>query len=279
MSSTASIGQPGHPGSVPAEPPPGPAAPSATSGQPPAGVDSAEAVATAISVRNQVVDRMRHASVKHAHHAWEQRYRDPLAPYALAFLYAQPAPAGGLGVAAATKLWLAGPETASLPRLLFDLNTFVGRRHHAGPFDLRTELANRVDRSMTDGAWYIGLGLSSLDTHTGSWEHVQQRTETVLDVPGRVLVVLTDQTTIVCERRGMDEYDAFQIHSTHTLGDAYSLGIYRWSWAHPDQLRSDPAHAAVLQWLDALNLTLWRADNARLVAAQTSHQGPGRRGR
>jgi hypothetical protein len=248
-------------------PPPGTQAPSA-------GTDAA----VAIDARNQAVSRLRRMNLKHAQYAWDQRYSDPLAAYGLAFLFVQPDQRrrGWLAVKAATRLWLAGPEAENLPRLLFDLTEFVGRQMQAGPIDLRVELANRVDEGMADDAYYIGVGLSSLDTHTGSWGQVQEEVETVADVPGKVIIELTDQTLVVCERRGLREFNAFQIHSTHSLGDAFAQGVYRWSWSPPDQLRNDPAHADVLRWLEQLNLALWQADNARLVAAKTAYRTRGR---
>jgi hypothetical protein len=232
---------------------------------------------TAIDVRNQVVGRMRWMNLKHAQHAWEQRYRDPLAPYGLAFLFVQPDPvrSGRLLVKAATKLWLAGPETEHLPRLLFGLNEVIGRRMQSGPFSVQAELANRTDDGMTDDAYYIGVGLSSLDTHTGAWEQVRDRVDNLINVPGQIMIVLTDQTTIVCDRRAFNEFNAFQIYSTRTLGDVFTNGVYRWAWSQPDQLRSDPALAEVLHWLDTLNLTLWQADNARIVATRSRGRGPG----
>jgi hypothetical protein len=237
----------------------------------------------AIDVRNRAVDRMRWMNHKHAQHAWDQRYRDPLAPYGLAFLFVQPDPRrpDRLAVKAATKLWLAGPETRHLPRLLFGLNDLVGQRMHSGPVDLRTELANRVDDGMTDAAYYVGVGLSSLDTHTGTWEQARDHVDGLADVPGQVMIVLTGQTTIVCDRRGLAEFNAFHIHSTHSLGDVFTHGGHQWSWSQPDELHSDPAHAEVLHWLDTLNLTLWQADNARIVAAAAAGrvQGRGEHGR
>lgn len=230
---------------------------------------------TAIDVRNQVVERMRWMNLRHAHHAWEQRYRDPLAPYGLALLFVQPDPIrpGRLWVKAATKLWLHGPETEHLPRLLFDMNNLVAQRLRDGVFDLRTELTNRIDKDMADDAYYVGIGLSSLDTHTGVWEQTQRRVEDATEVPGAVVTVLTDQTTIVCSRRGMSEFNAFQIHSTHSLGRG--IGINPWSWSQPEQLRADPTHAETLRWLDELNHTLWQADNARIDAARRNTQRRG----
>jgi hypothetical protein len=232
--------------------------------------------AIAIDVRNQVVGRLRRMNVLHAQHAWEQRYSDPLAPYGLAFLYAEPSSSrpDRLTVRAATKLWLAGPETADLPRLLFGLNEYVGSRLSTAVFDVRTELANRSDE-MGPEAFYIGVALSTLDTHSGVWEQIRERVPHLADVPGRALIVLTDQTTMICERRGFNEFNAYQIHSTHSLGDAFSNGVNPWSWSTPDLLRADPANTEILRWLDNLNLTLWQAENARLVAQRSAQ---GRRG-
>src|SRR4051794_4685850 len=241
--------------------------------RPPAALAPPPDPAVAIDVRNQTVGRMRWMNHKHTQHAWEQRYKDPIAPYGLALMFVQPTPGRPrLTVHAATKLWLAGPETEQLPRLLFDLNDLVGRQLQDGPFDLRIHLANRVDEGMSADAYFVGVGLSSLDTHTGVWAQVCERTDRVGNVPGRIVIVLTDQTTIICERRGLDEFNTFQFHSTHTLGDMFSQGVYRWSWSQPDQLRADPAHAETLRWLDQLTLTLWQADNARLVAAANARR-------
>ena len=235
--------------------------------------------AIAIDVRNQVVGRMRRMNVLHAQHAWEQRYSDPLAPYGLAFLFVEPAAQrqDRLTVRVATKLWLAGPETEDLPRLLFGLNEFVGNRITSGAFDMRGELANRVD-AMSVESFYIGVGLSTLDTHSGAWEQVRARVSHVGEVPGRAMIVLTDSTTMVCERRGFNEFNTFQIHSTHSLGDAFSNGVNPWSWSMPEDLRADPANTEPMRWLDNLNLTLWQAD---IDAMRAAARGPrrGDRGR
>ena len=76
------------------------------------------ALQAAADLRRQAIQRMRYMSVRHAMHAWEHRYRDPLAPYGVAFLYAHPAARDGWWtLSAATRLWLAEPDTSDLPRL------------------------------------------------------------------------------------------------------------------------------------------------------------------
>src|SRR6266542_5528744 len=75
-------------------------------------------VRRSVRLRQQAVARLRAMNCMHAMHAWDRRYRDPLAAYGLAFLYAQPDRRGGVALHAATKLWLAGAEVFDLPRLL-----------------------------------------------------------------------------------------------------------------------------------------------------------------
>jgi hypothetical protein len=223
---------------------------------------------------------MRYMSVQHAMHAWEHRYSDPIAPYGLAFLYAQPAPRQGWQtLTAATKLWLAGPEASDLPRLLFDLNNAVAQQLSNPDFDLRRDLANRVDEKMADDAWYVGLAVSSLDTYSGTWEQACARVDRYVDLPALIRLTLTDSTMIVCDRRGLSEFNAMTVHSTHALSPSAIDSPYPWSGATAQDLRTDDAHAPVFRWMEELNLSLWRVDNARLVAARQREQASGSRRR
>ncbi len=226
-------------------------------------------------MRQLAVQRLRYMSVRHAMHAWEQRYSDPIAPYGLAFLYAQPDP-GRLTLKAATKLWLAGPETADLPRLLFNLNHAVTQQAGApdldADFDVRRDLANRVDEQMDEDAWYVGLGVSSLDTYSGTWQQACTTLDSDGDVPAQIHIVLTDSTMIVCDRRGLADFNTLTVHATHALSLSLIDAPYPWSTVTAWQLRDDPAHAPVLRWMEELNLSLWRADNARLVARHHEHE-------
>jgi hypothetical protein len=220
-------------------------------------------------LRQQALGRMRYMNIQHAMHAWDHRYRDPISPYGLAFLFAQPGPSGSWQtLGAATKLWLAGPESADLPRLLFDLNNAVMREAGNPDFDVRRDLANRIDDPMADDAWYIGLGLSSLDTRTGRWEQVCGAVDGHAHVPGLIRIVMIDSTMIVCDRRGLGEFNALTIRSTHSLSTSLLDTPHPWVGASAAELRGDPLHAPVLRWMEELNLTLWRADNARLAAAR-----------
>jgi hypothetical protein len=225
--------------------------------------------------RQQAVNRMRLMSVKHAMHAWERRYHDPLAPHGLAFLFAHHDPAGGLRLTAATKLWLASARTAQLQRVLFDLNEAVTAT--AWPLDLREMFADRRDPEQADDAWYVGLGVTSLDTHTGTWSDACTRYTQYADVPAQIRVAMTDGTTIIGDRRGLAEYNALTLHSSRALDTSSIESAYPWARVSDQQLREDPVHAAVLHRMDQLNLTLWQADNAR-IDARSARPNPGHRG-
>ncbi|MDG4834100.1 hypothetical protein O7627_33085 [Solwaraspora sp. WMMD1047] len=215
------------------------------------------------NLRVQAIDRLRRMNVQHAMHAWQRRYSDPIAPYALAFLYAQPARPGWLAVRAATRLWLAGPEAADLPRLLFRLNEVVTHQRGGTPYDPRRDLADRVDPQMAADAWYVGLAVSSLDTHTGSWEQARERVNGYADLPGLVRIVMTDTTTITVDRRGLPEFNTMTVHTTHALSWSMIDAPYTYNVVPVDDLIADPDHRTVLRWMTELNDNLSRADHAR----------------
>ncbi len=241
--------------------------------------------APAADVRIQAVQRMRKMNVSHAQHAWQHRHGDRLCPHGLAFLYTHPHPTRPRRwvLSAATKLWLDEPQARDLPRLLYTFGNIVAEQCASPGWDVRTAHANRVDQAITAQAVFCGVAVSSLDTYSGSWEQVRDSASGPANIPGRIVIVLTDETTIVAERRGLDEYNALQLHATHTLELAWGHSIYPWSAVTSQALREDAAYADILRWLDTLNDTLWRADNARIVAAHTAtHTGvsparPGRR--
>ena len=225
------------------------------------------------ALRRHAIGRLRYMNTQHAMHAWERRYSDPLAPYGLAFLYAQPDRTQPerelLTLKAATRLWLAGPESTDLPRLLFDLNIAVAQRGGDPDFDVRRDLADRCDPQMAEDAWYVGLGVSSLDTYSGTWQQACATVDRYADVPGQIRIVMTDSTMIMCDRRGLSDFSSFTVHSTHALSQSAIDTPYPYSAVAAQDLREDQAHRAVLRWMEELNHSLWRVDNARLVARQT----------
>jgi hypothetical protein len=224
-------------------------------------------------LRQQALERMRYMNIQHAMYAWERRYHDPIAAYGLAFFYAQMSPRGAWQeLKAATKLWLEGPEAADPARLLYGLNHVVAQEASRPDFDLRYDLANRVDEGMQEDAWYVGIGLSSLDTFSGRWPVACTTAADHTEVPGLVLIAMIDSSVIVCNRRGTNEFGALDVRTTHPLGTSALDRGHAWSRVRGEELRDDAGLGAVLRWLEELNLNLWRFDNARLVNGRQGRQ-------
>jgi hypothetical protein len=225
-----------------------------------------------VRVRQQAVGRMRYMSVMHATHAWDRRYRDPIAPYGLAILYAHNDPAANqLKLTAATKLWLDGDETEDLPRLLFNLVHIVGQDAAGKPgYDVSRDLANRIDKDREEDSWYVGLGVSSLDTHTGTWTDARDRASSYTDIPAVIRIVLVDGTIVVCDRRGMNEFNNLVVHSSRPLAITGPMDSpYPYSAVSVDDLYGDPTHGPILRWMEELSALIWR-----LEAARTARGGP-----
>ncbi len=183
----------------------------------------------AADLRSQVVRRIRFMNFRHAEHAWERRYRDPIGPHALAFLYAEP-PRGKpprYTLKTATRLFLAGPEVDDLPQLLADL-TDVVTRSPRGQLDCRT-LADRAE-DMTAGSTYIGLAISSLDTPVGTWAELRQRVAGSIDVPGRCFSYLDDGTMLLMDRGGQSRFGHFEVRSTDSLDEVPGDSLQRWTY-------------------------------------------------
>lgn len=218
-------------------------------------------------LRQQALERLRYMNLQHAMYAWECRYRDPISPYGLAFLYVQPSSRGTWPeLKAATKLWLDGPEAVDPARLLYGLNhAVVQESARSRDFDLRWDLANRADDGMLGDAWYVGLGLSSLDTYSGRWTTVRTTAGDYTEIPGLILIVMIDSTIVACNRRGANEFEAMDVHTSQPLGTSILDRVRPWSRVRCEDLRSDPGIGGMLRQMEELSLNLWRLDNARLV--------------
>ncbi|GAA0805973.1 hypothetical protein [Spirilliplanes yamanashiensis] len=194
----------------------------------------------AADLRSQVVRRIRFMNFRHAEHAWERRYRDPIGPHALAFLYAEPArgkpPRNALKTA--TRLFLAGPEVDDLPQLLADLTQVVTAAPH-GRLDCRT-LTDRAE-DMTPGATYMGVAVSSLDTPAGRWADVRQQVAGSIDVPGRCYALLADGTMILMDRGGQSRFGHFEVRSTDSLDEIPGDSMQRWTYDRSLADLADPA--------------------------------------
>jgi len=242
----AAMGQPGQPNvgrphprpTLYTPPPPGyhSHGPTAPVDGVPAGFD-----AVASSVRNQAVDRLVRMSVRHAAHAWRHRRDRPVAPNAIAFLYADPVPIPDsqqvqyFKVVAATRMVNDDPAVRDLPRLLYRLTTLARERYLPTPggFDPATHMTNHHDPA-SGSAQYIGLAMSTLDTPAGSWDDAQNTAVGTEDLPGRGYALLVDHTAILVDRAATREaYGTISIHSTGDLNVAWGMAGRMWI-RHPD---------------------------------------------
>jgi hypothetical protein len=227
-------------------------------------------------VQWQVFHRLRVLSANHSNQAWQRRYRGPLAPYALAYLFTQPAAkveadaARVTEVHAATRLWKAGPESQHPIPLLSALIEQVRGRDPRLPWDLREEIANRSDPGMAVDAAYLGLGLSTLDTNTGTFAQVCQTASTELDIPGGILFVSTrssdkpdDQQVIVADRRGATDMNVTTIHTYQGLTRYQHSSPYPFAEVYWKTLYGESGQGQLLRWM-------WELDRALCLADMTN---------
>jgi hypothetical protein len=200
-----------------------------------------------VQVRDQAISRMLRMNARHATYGWEQRRQRPVAPHAVAFLYADPLHAEGpdavlIGyqVVAATRMVNAAPEVRDAAKLLHRLTTLATERYVPAPggFDPVAQLSNNHDRS-SGRAIYIGLGVSTLDTRSESWEQVQASVSGPMDIGGRCLLVLSDQTTALIERGSSSSFGRVDIRCTHSLNDNSNLAIRPWMPQPPSEPMPD----------------------------------------
>ncbi|HET9516816.1 MAG TPA: hypothetical protein VFO77_03720 [Actinoplanes sp.] len=206
----------------------------------------------AAELRSQIVRRVRFMNFRHAEHAWERRYRDPIGPHALAFLYSEPARGKPprYTLRTATRLFLAGPEVDDLPRLLQDLAAVVGAQA-AGGFDPRT-IADRAEE-MSPSSFYVGLAVSSLDTPAGPWAHQRQRLAGSIDVPGRCYALLTDDTMVLMDRGGEQKFGHFEVRATDSLDEIPGDSMQRWTYDRSLRELKDPATSGVWRGMRELH--------------------------
>lgn len=232
-------------------------------------------------LRWQCFHRLHRLSTKHATEAWRLRYQRPLAPYALAFLFGQHEQDSGrrdLTVRAATRVWWHGAETTHVLPLLAALTT-AARGRAPGEWDLRHEIANRFDEQMSEDAEYLGLGLSTLHTATGTVEQAYQHAQTEWDVPGVILFMATawprtgvspdaaalvpDEHVFIADRRGRADLGQFTIHSHHALTRYENASSYPFSTVALADLYQQFGHRQTLHAMRLLDRELRAADAER----------------
>jgi hypothetical protein len=200
---------------------------------------------TAVSARNQVVDRTVLLNVNHALLAWQSRAQ-PICPHAIAFLYADrvvPPRESSLGAAppswhrivAASRIVHDTPDVRELPALLFRLARLAKTRYLPTPGGFDPAVHMSVYKDQTSGnAQYVGIAVSTLDTMTTSWEDACKEAEDVDDLGGRAYALLFDHTALLVDRgaarRARGELG---IHSTRELNYRGNLAPRMWT-RHPD---------------------------------------------
>jgi hypothetical protein len=204
--------------------------------------DQQEANELAVSVRNQATYRMEALNRNHARLAFESS-GTPICPHAIAFLYldAVPTPTvhGGQRlwhkVVAASRVVPDTADVRELPTLLFRLARLARERYVPAPGGFDPAVHMSVYRDETTGhAEYVGVGVSTLDTLDGQWEHARAKAEDTDDLGGRMLMLLADHTAILVDRppprRGRRDLG---VHSTGDLNFRDALVQRMWT-SHRD---------------------------------------------
>jgi hypothetical protein len=192
-------------------------------------------------VRAKVAARLELMSVHHAEHAWSLRHSFGIAPTAIALLYLD-----GDQVAVAGKMFPDSDEVADTGRVLFDVCRHARDVIGAGS-DPRVVMSEHPD-PMTDAARLIGVAVSLLDTPAGSWRDVKARAAGGgLNIPGRTLALLTDDTMLLADRVERHHPEHFLVASSAFLDQSFHRLGRR--WAHRPGLCAvdDPATRPV--WL------------------------------
>lgn len=236
-----------------------------------------------VDARVQVAERLRRMAARFRINAWDLRYADPLAPHALAYLYAQPDRRPRMWqVSAAWQLWLAHPDVRHLPNLLHDLHQQLAPRAAGEGFDIRKELATGHDEHMPwgDQATYMGAAAISLDTDAGTWDQICKTAKSSADVPAVTRVLLTDGTAMICHSRSRAQFNEFTVQSSEPMQHGAIWPMFDWSQTDADVLRRRGPDRDVFRWLGELSDTCSRADNARISALRStaaSHRPRGHR--
>ncbi|MBB2940624.1 hypothetical protein FB565_000328 [Actinoplanes lutulentus] len=202
----------------------------------------------------RIFERAREMNVRHADAAWERRYKRPLSPYGLAFIFRQQSGQ----VAAATKLWLAGPEPDDPVDLLGALVDLARGRAKGQLWDVRREIADRAV-GVGDDAVYLGLVMSSLDTRTGTWAQVCRTASSALQIPGTFLYVCgapdgpDGQRAFVADRRAAGGHGKVTIWSHQAFSTPEILSPHPYLKVSLSTLYQESRVGHVLSWMTALD--------------------------
>jgi hypothetical protein len=209
------------------------------------------------------VDRLGLMNARHGHRAWERVNTDPIAPHGLAFFYVDddPQPTGAYQrrICTATRLFLDGPETAFLPRLLWEQTRIAEGYRQAGTLDARTQLANRAV-PMTGYARYFGVGVSTVDLPDNPWTR-QRQSQNGYDIMGTCYALLADGTWLLLHRGLPGQFSALRIWSSQNLDVGPSMIARRWNWGRQLPQLADPLTRDIWVQLQALHDVLTAGSN------------------
>ncbi|MFG2106608.1 hypothetical protein [Micromonospora chersina] len=203
-------------------------------------------------IRQAVVHRVQYANALHASHYWDLRRTKPVGPHALVFLYACLDPRFAdprrlyYEIKAASRLFRDGSEVQDLPALLAELCEIAeGYLADGGVFDPVAQMT-QAGEPMPAEARYVGVSVSTL-LGTGDEAGAGLPGAGGMGIPGRNLVVMSDDNLLVVERPAR-AHEQVVVHSTcpHYSGG----GVEYRSW-----LPLTPEHQVhpAWRWLQHLN--------------------------
>jgi hypothetical protein len=183
------------------------------------------------AMRSEVVHRLVGMNVRHALHAWHERRGRPVAPWAVAFLYAHPSGTVYDGVTlhtvvAGCRMVDDDPELPGAAHLLHRLVAVGNSRHRdaQGWFDPLTMCTTRDPTPIAAG--YVGVGLSILGNHATPWDRLR-RGDTD-DIPGHCYALLTNHSALLLTRARRSDLSRVAVHSTGNLSYQHEITGRRW---------------------------------------------------
>ncbi|SCL71567.1 hypothetical protein [Micromonospora chersina] len=239
------------------------------------GADASEASADGYSnqavyhqIRQAVVHRVQYANALHASHYWDLRRTKPVGPHALVFLYACLDPRFAdprrpyYEIKAASRLFRDGSEVQDLPALLAELCEIAeGYLADGGIFDPVAQMT-QAGEPMPAEARYVGVSVSTL-LGTGDETGDAPPGAGGMGIPGRNLVVMSDDNLLVVERPAR-AHEQVVVHSTcpHYSGG----GVEYRSW-----LPLSPEHQVhpAWRWLQHLNQLVMTGQERKAAMAGT----------
>ncbi|MFG3302677.1 hypothetical protein [Micromonospora chersina] len=233
-----------------------------------ANVDGYSNQAVYHQIRQAVVHRVQYANALHASHYWDLRRTKPVGPHALVFLYACLDPRFAdprrpyYEIKAASRLFRDGSEVQDLPALLAELCEIAeGYLAGGGVFDPVAQMT-QAGEPMPAEARYVGVSVSTL-LGTGDEAGAAQPGSGGMGIPGRNLVVMSDDNLLVVERPAR-AHEQVVVHSTcpHYSGG----GVEYRSW-----LPLSPEHQVhpAWRWLQHLNRLVMTGQERKAAMAGT----------